>query len=108
MDNFKGQTTDQITNRLKQNKILVSYLPLNTTDRLQPMRTCISIKNPAKEYLEKFEDRYSEMALQQLHGKDIDDLASPKLQPINLRMLVFKEVGAKWLVQMLEYIDNNP
>ena len=32
MDNFKGQTTTEITIRLEENNILISWLPPNTTD----------------------------------------------------------------------------
>ena len=107
MDNFKGQTTTKITNRLEENNILISRLPPNMTDRLQPMD--ISVNKPAKEYLKKeFEDWYSEQVMQQLDGKDIDDLESTEIQPINLGMPVLKEVSAKWLVEMVEYITNNP
>ena len=107
MDNFKGQTTDEITNYLEENNILVSYLPPITTDRLQPMD--ISVNKPAKEYLKKkFEDWYAEMVIQQLDGKDMDDLESTEVQPINLEMPVLKEVGARWLVEMVEYISSNP
>ena len=107
MDNFKGQTTTKITNRLEENNILISWLPPNMTDRLQPMD--ISVNKPAKEYLKKeFEDWYSEQVMQQLDGKDMDDLESTKIQPINLGMPILKEVSAKWLVGMVEYITSNP
>ena len=107
MDNFKGQTTTKITNRLEENNILISWLPPNTTDRLQPMD--ISVNKPAKEYLKKeFEDWYSEQVMQQLDGKDMDDLESTEIQPINLGMPILKEVSAKWLDRMAEYITSNP
>ena len=62
----------EITNRLKENITLVSYLPSNTTDRLQPMD--ISINKPAKECLKKkYDDWYAEMVVQQLYGKDMDN-----------------------------------
>ena len=51
MDDFKGQTTDDTTNRLKEKNILVSNLLPMTTDRLQPMD--ISINKPANECLRK-------------------------------------------------------
>ena len=107
MDNFKGQTTTKITNLLEENNILISWLPPNTTDRLQSMN--ISVNKPAKEYLKKeFEDWYSEQVMQQFDGKDIDDLESAEIQPINLGMPISKEVSAKWLVGMVDYITNNP
>ena len=31
-----------------------------------------------------------------------------ELQPINLRLAALKELGAKWLVEMGEYISSNP
>ena len=47
----------------------------------------ISVNKSAKEYLKKeFEDWYSELVMQQLDGKDIDDLESIEIQPINLGM----------------------
>ena len=46
VDNFKSQTT-KITNHLEENKILTSWLPPNTTERLQPMN--VSVNKPAKE-----------------------------------------------------------
>ena len=107
MDNFKGQTTTKITDRLEENNILISWLPPNTTDRLQPMD--VSVNKPAKEYLKQnFEDWYSEQVIQQLDGKDMDDLESTEIQPINLGMPILKEVSAKWLDGMVEHITNNP
>ena len=49
--NFNGQTITPITYLLEENNILVSWLPLNTTDRLQLMD--ISVNKPAKEHLKK-------------------------------------------------------
>ena len=107
MDNFKGQTTQQVIQRLDNNNILISWLPPNTTDRLQPMD--VSVNKPAKEYLKKqFDEWYSEMVIEQLDGKDMDDLESAEIQPINLGMPILKEVGAKWLVGMAQYITDNP
>ena len=96
MDNFKGQTTTKITNRLEKNNILISWLPPNTTDRLQPMD--ISVNKPAKEYLKKeFEDWYLEQVMQQLDGKDMDDLGSIEIQPINLGMPILQSGLMEWL-----------
>ena len=107
IDNFKGQTTQQVIQRLDDNNILVSWLPPNTTDRLQPMD--VSVNKPAKEYLKKqFDEWYSKMVMEQLDGKDMEDLEGAEIQPINLRMPIMKEVGAKWLVRMAEYISDNP
>ena len=65
------------------------------------------MNKPAKEYLKKeFEDWYSEQVMQQLDGKDMDDLESTEIQPINLGMPILKEISAKWLDGMVEYITS--
>ena len=38
----------------------------------------------------------------------MEDLEGAEIQPINLGMPIMKEVGAKWLVGMAEYISDNP
>ena len=69
----------------------------------------ISVNKPAKEYLKrKFEQWYAEQVMQQLDGREIDDLEEAELEPIELGMPLLKEVGAKWLVEMAEYISDNP
>ena len=107
MDNFKGQATPKIMNLLEENNILVSWLPPNTTDRLQPMD--ISVNKPAKDYLKnQFGEWYSDMVMQQLEGQDIEDIEGLEIMPIDLGMPVLKQISAKWLVGMVEYITENP
>ena len=55
----------------------------------------------------KFEQWYSEKVMQQLEGRDLNDLEAAELQPIQLGMQVMKDVGAKWLVELAD-ISNNP
>ena len=106
MDNFKGQVTKSVSKLLEQNNIHVCLLMPNTTDLLQPMD--ISVNKLAKEYLKRqFEQWYSGKVMEQLEGRDLDDLEAAKLQPINLRMPTLKEIGAQWLVEMAEYISEN-
>ena len=38
----------------------------------------------------------------------MEELEESELQPINLGMPVVKNVGAKWLVKMAEYVSANP
>lgn len=107
MDNFKGQITTSVSSLLEDNNILVTLLPPNTTDLLQPMD--ISVNKPAKEYLRReFEKWYSEEVMKQLEGKDLENLEEAELEPINMGMPILKEIGAKWLVGMAEYISDNP
>ena len=104
MDNFKGQVTPAVNDLLEKNDIHVCLLPPNTTDCLQPMD--LSVNEPAKDFLrQQFQEWYANQVLQQLHGRDVDSI---ELQPINLGLPLLKEVGAKWLVDMFEYIASNP
>ena len=109
MDNFKGQITAKINKLLEDNNIHVCLLPANTTDLLQPLD--ISVNKPAKEFLRKrFQLWYSEKVLEQVHEEDdIDAIEiNPINPPINLGMPMLKELGAKWLVEMADYLSDNP
>ena len=104
IDNFKGQVTDGIVQLLDDNNIHLVKLPANTTDRLQPMD--ISVNKAAKDFLRhKFNEWYSEQVAEKLGDGDIDQLQA---QPVNLSAAVMKSIGAKWIVQMYEYIQENP
>lgn len=104
MDNFKGQVTPSVSTLLEDHDIHVCLLPPNTTDLLQPMD--ISVNKPAKDFLRrKFQEWYSEQVMKQLEGVDIETC---ELEPIDLSLSVLKEVGAKWLVEMAKYFEDNP
>ena len=104
MDNFRGQVTPTITALLEDHDIHVCLLPPNTTDSLQPMD--VSVNKPAKDFLRrKFQEWYSEQVMKQMEGMEIE---SCEIKPIDLSMSVLKEVGAKWLVEMAEYFQENP
>ena len=105
MDNFKGQITSQVNDLLEDNNINVCLLPPNTTDLLQPMD--IAVNKPAKDFLKrKFEQWYSEEVTKQLEG--VSEIESAELQPLDFSMAVVKELTAKWLVEMVEYLADNP
>ena len=83
-----------------------SLLPANTTDLLQPMD--ISVNKPAKDFLKRqFNQWYTEQVMKQLEGRD-DDLEAAELQPIEMGMPIMKEISAKWLVDLAEYMSDNP
>ena len=66
----------------------------------------ISVNKPANDFLKRrFEAWYTKELSKQLHGNDIDTV---ELLPVNLRLAALKELGAKWLVGMADYISNNP
>ena len=54
----------------------------------------------------RFEDWYSDKVMKQLQG--ISDIESAVMQPVKLSMAAIKEQSAKWLVDMAEYIADNP
>ena len=107
LDNFQGQVTSNIINFLKAHNIHTCPLPVNTTDMLQPMD--IAGNKPAKSFLQNcFGEWYIEQVMRQLDGKNMDELESADVEPIDLSMQVIKHISAKWLVNMAEYINRNP
>ena len=67
----------------------------------------ISVNKPAKDFLKRqFEEWYSLQISKQL--TDEDNVETVELQPIKLNLPVLKEKGAKWLVDMFDYIAINP
>lgn len=105
IDNFKGQVTDSVNNLLEANNIHVALLPANATDLLQPMD--IAVNKPAKDFLKrKFEHWYSEEVTKQLEG--VEDIEAVELQPIDMSSAAMKVLTSKWLVEMGEYLSENP
>ena len=56
----------------------------------------------------QFKEWYAEEVTKQLQGKDFRELEEAELLPIDLSMPVMKEVGAKWLVEMADYLSDTP
>ena len=105
MGNFKGQITDQIVQLLSDNNVHVVLIPPNCTDQLQPMD--LSVNKPAKKFLRsKFGDWYSEQVHQQID--DENDIGKVELVPVDLRLVVTREISAQWLVEVFDYISSNP
>ena len=92
---------------LESENIHVCQLPPNTTSSLQPMD--VAVNKLAIDFIRRnFQQWYSEQVMKQLAGKDMDDFEAAEIQPVDLSMQVVKEVGAKWLVDMAEFISENP
>ncbi len=68
----------------------------------------LTVNEPVKAFLKKFDDWYSGKVQEQLQGKDINELESVSISPINLSLTVMKHVGAQWLVEAFNYIQDNP
>ena len=100
LDEFKGQTTEQVLNLLKQNNIDYVIVPPNCTDRLQPLD--VSINKPVKDFLRaKFQSWYAEQIVTQ---KNSDQA----VQPVDVRLSIVKPIGAKWMIAVSDYIRSHP
>ena len=99
-DNFKGQCTEKLLKLLDANNISVVLIPPHCTDRLQPLD--VSVNKAAKEFLRNsFQKWYASIVCSQLNRKT-------EKKAVDLRLSVMKPHGAKWLVELYEYLRNNP
>ena len=56
----------------------------------------ISVNKPAKDYLKnQFGEWYSEMVMQQLKGKDIENIEGLEILPINLGIPVLSQMACR-------------
>ena len=107
MDNFKGQVIDKVISLLEKCHLHVCLLPANTTDLLQPMD--VSVNKSAKSFLKKqFAERYSEQLLQQIQNQNAVPVSDVILEPVDLSLARMKHISTNWLVEMWEYIVDNP
>ena len=80
-------------------------LPANATDLLQPMD--IAVNKPVKDFLKcKFKQWYSDEVTKQLEG--VDDIEAIEIQPVDMHSASMKVLTAKWLVEMGEFLPENP
>ena len=101
MDNFKGQMTEKVNDLLEENQLHVCLLPLNTTDLLQPMD--ISVNKPVKSFLkDTFSQWYAKQLLQQCEDQSHVPLLDISLEPIDISMVVMKNISAKWFVKVAQ------
>jgi len=95
-DNFNGQCTEEILTLLDQNKINVIIIPVNCTDRLQPLD--LAVNKPEKGFLRKeFQDWYAKQICSQLDEDHVE-----------LTDLHLKPLGAQWMVNAFDYIKSKP
>ena len=81
---------------LDSNNIDIVMIPPNCTDRLQPLD--VSVNKSVKEFLrQKFHSWYAESVSTQLNG-------TKAKEPIDLRLSIVKPLGAKWLVDLYDYM----
>ena len=87
---------------LEDNHIERVVVPANCTDRLQPLD--LSVNKPAKEFLRrKFQEWFASQIASQL-----DDTQQVNTQQVDMRLSIMKPLGARWLVELYNYLCSNP
>ena len=101
-DRFKAQCTETILTMLKDEHIHIAIVPVNCTDRLQPLD--ISVNKAVKECLRRqFQQWYADQVQSQLK----DDV-NAAVTPIDLRMSIVKPLSLKWMIGVCDYLKSDP
>ena len=91
-DRLKAQCTPTVLEVLKDNNILITLVPANCTDRLQPLD--VSFNKSVKEFLRgQFHYWYAGEVCSQLHECN-------KVQAVDLSLSVVKPLRAIWLINL--------
>ena len=89
-DNFRGQTTDVILSLLRSHNIVPIQLPVNCTDKLQPLD--ISVNKPMKDHLKsKFQQWYAQQVKKQLETVPFGQVK------VDVGLQVIKSPSANWI-----------
>ena len=98
-DHFKGQMTERVIQKLEDNYLHSVLIPANYTGLLQPMD--VSVNKVVKSYLRsEFSKWYSDQLAEKL-SKDCEEC-------VDLSTARMKSVGARWLVNLYEHLENSP
>ena len=99
-DRFKAQCTATVLGVLEENNILVSLVPANFTDRLQPLH--MSFNKSVKEFLRgRFHEWYAAEVSQQLQSGE-------EVKLVDLHLTRVKPLAATWLIQLMDYLKMHP
>ena len=99
-DNFKGQCTEKLLKLLDSHNVDVVLIPPNCKDRLEFLD--LSVSKTAKEFLrKKFQNWYATEVCPQLDGK-------LEREAIDLRLSAMKPLGAKWVIELYDYLKGKP
>ena len=87
---------------LETKQVRLVVVPANCTDRLQPLD--VSVNKAAKEFLRgQFQEWYSDQICQQLQTCKENELES-----VDLKMSIVKPLGAKWMMNLYDYMKDKP
>ena len=101
-DVFRGQCTETIYDILNRNYICVVKVPVNCTDRLQPMD--LSINKAVKDFMRgRFMDWYCTKVMECL-GKD----AAEETTAIDFKLTTMKPLITNWMIQLFDHLSANP
>ena len=100
MDVFRGQITEAVINKLRENNILTVRVPANMTNIFQPLD--LTVNGSAKSFMKrKFTEWYStEIGVALNQGIPLDDIE------IKLQLSVLKPLHASWLVELFNYMTS--
>jgi hypothetical protein len=106
-DVFRAQMGEDFLDFLSENNIKVVYVPARCTDRLQPLD--VSVQKAIKNHLrQSFEDWYADEIVKQLNENKGSKSEDEVIQPVDLSLTWLNSLSAKWLVKMVQHINNNP
>lgn len=98
-DNCNAQCTEDLLKRIDEQNIYVILIPANCTDRLQPLD--LSVNKSVKDFLKvAFQEWYAELVSSQFQKGQVE--------LIDLRMSIVKPLGAKWMVNLYDYLQSKP
>ena len=100
MDIFRGQITDSVISRLRDNNIHYVLLPNNITQLFQPLD--LTVNKHCKSYLKRlFSEWYAQQIENQLSlGKKVEEIK------LEFRLTTLKPLHAKWLVEYYNEITS--
>ena len=102
MDTFKGQDNEKIHKLCQKNNCIIVIVPHNLTNKFQPLD--ISVNKSSKNFLCNLYNQW-------FSGRVAAQLAAGKLPgdvKVSLKMLDLKPLHAGWIVQLYEYLIEQP